>query len=78
MSKTKLDLSPEVRSFFAEIGRKNGKKLYKERGSEYFKKIAAMRKTHGRQKAKPEDETVTETKPTEIIIDKTEPTENVS
>lgn len=48
--KTKKDIPPQVREFFAEIGRKNGTKLFQERGSEYFRKIAGMRKTHGRQK----------------------------
>lgn len=46
------NVSPEVSAFFAEIGRKNGKKLFEERGSEYFKAIAAKRKIHGRQKPK--------------------------
>lgn len=54
MSKNKLDLNPEVRAFFAEIGRKNGKALYAKHGPEYFRRIAAMRKTHGRQKPKEE------------------------
>jgi len=45
--KTKLD--PAVKAFFAEIGHRNGAKLFKERGSQYFRDIAAKRKTHGRQ-----------------------------
>lgn len=49
---SKKTLSPEVKAFFAEIGRKNGKALYAKHGPEYFKRIAAMRKTHGRQKPK--------------------------
>ena len=51
---SKRNISPEVRAFFAEIGRQNGKKLFKERGSEYFRNLAAKRKTHGRQKPKEE------------------------
>lgn len=43
-------ITNEVRDFFREIGRKNGKALYEKHGPEYFKKISAMRKTHGRQK----------------------------
>jgi len=53
MSK-KMDLDPSVRAFFAEIGRKNGKALFEKHGSEYFKRIASLRKTHGRQ-VKPKD-----------------------
>lgn len=47
---SKRTLSPEVREFFAEIGRKNGKELFRKHGSEYFRRIAGMRKRHGRQK----------------------------
>jgi len=44
------NISPEVRKYFQEIGRKRGLALKEKYGSDYFKKIAAMRKTHGRQK----------------------------
>lgn len=50
MTNDKKPIPNEVRTFFAEIGRKNGKKLFEERGSEYFSKIAGMRKLHGRQR----------------------------
>jgi len=40
----KKELPEEVRAFFAAIGKKNGKKLMEERGPEYFRKIASMRK----------------------------------
>lgn len=51
------NVPPEVSAFFAELGRKNGKKLMEERGSDYFSKIASMRKTHGRQgKGGPENQ----------------------
>lgn len=40
----KKQLPDEVRAFFSAIGKKNGDKLMKERGSEYFKAIAAKRK----------------------------------
>lgn len=53
---SKKTLSPEIREFFAEIGRKNGKALYAKHGSEYFKRIAGMRKTHGKQKLKEESQ----------------------
>lgn len=53
-----MDINPEVRKFFAEIGRKNGKKLFAERGSQYFKDIAGKRKRFGRlPKPKIEDGT---------------------
>ena len=45
---SKMKLTPEVREFFAEIGRRNGEKLMQERGSEYFSKISKMRKRYGR------------------------------
>ncbi len=43
------NVPPEVSTYFREIGRKSGKKLMEERGSEYFSKISKLRKTHGRQ-----------------------------
>lgn len=46
----KRKVPSEVSAFFAEIGRKNGKKLMEERGSEYFKNISKMRKRFGRRK----------------------------
>jgi hypothetical protein len=46
---SKKELSPEVRKFFQENGRKRGNALKEKHGSEYFRKISAMRKTHGRQ-----------------------------
>jgi hypothetical protein len=49
MSKTKKNLSPEVRAFFAEIGHRNGTKLKQERGSEYFRAIRAQRKNYPKQ-----------------------------
>ncbi len=48
MSEKAID--PKVRAYFQEIGRKRGNDLKQKHGSAYFKKIAAMRKTHGRQK----------------------------
>jgi hypothetical protein len=49
------DISPElkkevVREFFQQNAKKNGDKLYAERGSEYFKAMSARRVRHGRQK----------------------------
>ena len=41
---------PEVSAFFHDIGKRNGKKLFEERGSKYFSNISKMRKTFGRQK----------------------------
>lgn len=49
LSKNK-NLSPEVQKYFRDIGKKRGEALKAKYGSDYFKKIAAMRKTHGRQK----------------------------
>lgn len=48
-------MTPELREYYRELGKKRGKKLFEERGPEYFRKIAAMRKTHGRQKKKEEN-----------------------
>lgn len=53
MDKKKEPLNEEVRKFFAEIGHRNGTKLFKERGSQYFKDIANKRKKHGRQIIEP-------------------------
>jgi hypothetical protein len=50
MGKQKKELPDEVREFFADIGRRNGKKLYEQHGPEYFSKIASMRKNPGRKK----------------------------
>lgn len=47
----KKEVPPAVKAFFAEIGRKNGNALLAKHGKEYFKRISAMRKIHGRQKA---------------------------
>lgn len=44
----KMKLTPEVRAYFAEIGRRNGLKLREKYGSDYFKKISRMRKRFGR------------------------------
>lgn len=52
---SKRQLPPEVRAYFQQIGSRNGKKLYKERGSQYFRDIAAKRKRHGAQKIKVAD-----------------------
>lgn len=46
---TNKNVPPEVSAFFREIGVRNGKKLFEDRGSEYFSKISKMRKTFGRQ-----------------------------
>lgn len=40
----KKEIPESVREYFAAIGKKNGDKLFKERGSEYFSRISAMRK----------------------------------
>lgn len=42
-----MDLPEDVRKFFVEKGKKGGNKLLQDRGPEYFKKIAAMRKKKG-------------------------------
>lgn len=52
----KKDLSPEVREFFRENGRKRGLALKAKYGNDYFKKIAAKRKTFGAQKKKAESQ----------------------
>jgi hypothetical protein len=51
----KKQTNQEIHDFFAEIGHRNGTKLLKERGPEYFRKISAMRKIHGKQKPKEAD-----------------------
>lgn len=53
--KTKQPVAPEVRKYFQEIGRRRGNALKAKHGSAYFKKMAAMRKTFGRQKKTPEE-----------------------
>lgn len=45
----KKPITPEVREYFREIGRKRGNALKAKYGSDYFKKIAAKRKTFGRK-----------------------------
>jgi len=40
-------LAPEVREYFRELGKKRGEALKARYGSDYFKKISAMRKTFG-------------------------------
>jgi hypothetical protein len=49
----KKELDPAVRKFFEDIGRKNGNALKARHGSEYFRRISAMRRTHGRQRIEP-------------------------
>lgn len=49
MTYDKKALPPEVRKYFQEIGRMRGNALKERYGSEYFRKIAAMRKTFGAQ-----------------------------
>lgn len=48
----KRNLSPEVREYFQEIGRKRGNQLKEKYGSDYFRQIAAKRKTFGRKPSK--------------------------
>ena len=50
--KKKENVPPEVSKYFAKLGKKSGKKLFNERGPEYFSMISKKRKTHGRQKPK--------------------------
>jgi len=45
----KKPITPEVREYFREIGRKRGNALKAKFGSDYFKEIAAKRKTFGRK-----------------------------
>ena len=42
-------MSPEVRKFFQDNGRKRGNALKEKFGSDYFRAMAAKRKTHGKQ-----------------------------
>lgn len=46
---TKKPLTPEVREYFREIGRKRGNALKEKYGNDYFKNMAAKRKTFGRR-----------------------------
>lgn len=46
---TKREITPEVREYFREIGRKRGNALKAKYGSDYFKQIAAKRKSFGRK-----------------------------
>lgn len=45
----KKQITPEVREYFREIGRKRGNALKAKYGSDYFKQIAAKRKSFGRK-----------------------------
>lgn len=45
----KKQITPEVREYFREIGRKRGNALKEKYGSDYFKQIAAKRKSFGRK-----------------------------
>lgn len=45
----KKQITPEVREYFREIGRKRGLALKEKYGSDYFKQIAAKRKSFGRK-----------------------------
>lgn len=45
----KREITPEVREYFREIGRKRGNALKEKFGSDYFKQIAAKRKSFGRK-----------------------------
>lgn len=46
----KKKIPKEVSKFFAEIGRRNGRKLMEKYGSDYFRNIARKRRTFGRQR----------------------------
>ena len=46
--KDKIPMPDEVRKYFAEMGRRSGNKLMRERGSQYFRDIASKRKRFGR------------------------------
>ena len=52
--KLKMPMSPEMREYFRELGRRRGNALKEKYGSDYFRKIAAKRKTFGAQKKKSE------------------------
>lgn len=43
------ELKPEVREYFRKIGKKRGDALKEKYGSDYFRKIAAKRKSFGRK-----------------------------
>lgn len=49
---SKKDLSPEVREYFRKIGKERGLALKEKYGSDYFRRIAAKRKTFGRKPVK--------------------------
>ena len=40
----KMPLTPEVRAYFAELGRRSAEKIKAKYGNEYYKKLSAMRK----------------------------------
>ena len=46
---TKKELSPEVREYFREMGRKRGNALKEKYGSDYFRDLASKRKSFGRK-----------------------------
>lgn len=45
----KKPITPEVREYLREIGRKRGNALKEKYGSDYFKNMAAKRKSFGRK-----------------------------
>ena len=45
----KKPITPEVREYLREIGRKRGNALKDKYGSDYFKNMAAQRKSFGRK-----------------------------
>lgn len=59
MSKTNenSDLSPEVSAYMSRLGKRGGDSVKEKYGMDYYKKIAAKRKSFGRQKVEPEVET---------------------
>jgi hypothetical protein len=54
----KQNIPQAVRDYFATIGRINGNKLKEKYGSDYFKRISAMRKNPGRKPASEKQEIV--------------------
>lgn len=46
---TKRQITPQIREYFQEIGRKRGNALKAKYGSDYFKNMASKRKTFGRK-----------------------------
>lgn len=50
MHKKIKGVDPTVSEYFSKLGKKGGESLKKQRGREYYVRIAAMRKTSGRQK----------------------------